>query len=206
MTTGGATTGPFEAVVLAAGTGSRFGGGKLLAPWGEGVLLDAAVAAAFAAPVRMVTVVTGADADRVAAAARTFAERAGQAGRLGVVHAPDYAEGMGASLRAGAAALPSGAGGVFVFLGDMPRVPHGLAADLAAAVRAGAAAAAPVFAGRRGNPVLLGADLIPQLLALSGDSGARSILQALGPGLALVEAPDDGVLFDVDERGDLEGG
>ena len=189
--------------MLAAGTGSRFGGGKLLAPWGEGVLLDAALAAAFAAPARQVTVVTGADAERVAAAVRAFAERTGEVGRLALVHAPDYAEGMGASLRAGAAALPVGAGGVFVFLGDMPRVPRGLAADLAAALRAGAVAAAPVFGGRRGNPVLLGAPLIPQLRTLSGDAGARSILQALGPRLALVEAPDDGVLFDVDERGDL---
>ncbi|HEY9219590.1 MAG TPA: NTP transferase domain-containing protein, partial [Phenylobacterium sp.] len=38
--------------MLAAGAGSRFGGGKLLTPWAGGVLLDGALAAAFAAPVR----------------------------------------------------------------------------------------------------------------------------------------------------------
>lgn len=204
MATGGEATQAFEALVLAAGVGSRFGGGKLLAPWAGGVLLDGALAAAFAAPARAVTVVTGADADRVAAAARAFAGRVGEAGRLSVVHAADYAEGLGASLRTGAAALPADAAGVFVFLGDMPRVPHGVLAQLAAAVRTGAPAAAPAFGGRRGNPVLLGAGLIPQLLDLKGDAGARAILQALGARLALVEAPDDGVLFDVDERGDLD--
>ena len=195
----------FAAIVLAAGSGRRFGGGKLLAAWNGGVLLDGALAAAFAAPARSVTVVTGADADRVAQAARAFAERTGAADRLSLVHAADHAEGMGASLRTGAAALPVEAAGVFVFLGDMPRVPVAVPAALAEAVRAGAPAAAPVFQGQRGNPVLIGAALVPALRDLKGDAGARAILKALGDRLALVEAPDDGVLFDVDERGDLDG-
>ncbi len=58
-------------------------------------------------------------------------------------------------------------------------------------------------AAHRGNPVLIGQALFPQLLALAGDAGARVVLQGLGDRLALVEAPDDGVLFDVDEPGDL---
>jgi len=189
--------GPFEAVVLAAGSGSRFGGGKLLASWGPGVLLEGALAAAFAAPVRDVTVVIGADAEAVAAAARDFDPR------VIVVHAPDHAEGMGASLRTGIASLPADAGGAFVFLGDMPRAPTAVLAPMAQAVRDGALAAAPVFQGRRGNPVLLSRALFPQLLALTGDAGARGVLQGLGERLALIESPDDGVLFDVDTPGDL---
>ena len=204
MTEAGSGTGEFEAIVLAAGSGRRFGGGKLLAPWRDGVLLDGALTAAFAAPVRTVTVVTGAEADRVAAAARALASHLGQAGRLNLVHAPDHLEGMGASLRAGAAALPAGAAGVFVFLGDMPRVPTGVLGLLADAVRGGAPAAAPVFQGQRGHPALIDRALIPALLMLQGDAGARAVLKDLGERLALVEAPDDGVLFDVDERGDLE--
>src|SRR5438128_311988 len=120
-----------EAVVLAAGQATRFGGGKLTAPWRGGVLLDGVLAAAFAAPVRTVTLVTRDDA--------------------------------GAAM-----------------------------------------AAAPVFAGRRGHPAVIARSLFPDLLALTGDAGARAILDRLGPALALVAAPDDGVLFDVDERGDLE--
>jgi molybdenum cofactor cytidylyltransferase len=197
LATGGASGGAFEAVVLAAGSGSRFGGGKLTAAWDAGVLLEGALAAAFAAPVRSVTVVIGADAEAVAAAARDFDPR------TIVVHAPDYAEGMGASLRAGIASLPADADGAFVFLGDMPRVPTEVLQRMAQAVGAGADAAAPVFQGRRGNPVLLGRSLFPQLLALTGDAGARGGLQALGERLALVEAPDDGVLFDVDTPADL---
>jgi molybdenum cofactor cytidylyltransferase len=203
LATGGGLQGCFEAIVLAAGSASRFGGAKLLAPWLGGVLLDGALAAAFAAPVRTVTVVTGAGGERIAAEARRLAERMGESDRLRIVEAKNHAEGMGASLRAGAAALPADAGGVFVFLGDMPRVPIAVLSDLAAKVRAGAPAAAPQFRGRRGNPVLMSAGLIPPLLGLSGDKGARDILAGLGAGLALVEAPDDGVLFDVDRPEDL---
>ncbi|MET3526888.1 nucleotidyltransferase family protein [Phenylobacterium koreense] len=195
--------GDFEAIVLAAGAGSRFGGGKLLTPWAGGVLLDGALAAAFAAPVRRVILVTGAD-DRVGAAAGAFAEGAGEAGRLVIVHAPDHAEGMGASLRRAAAELGPDCAGVFVFLGDMPRIPHAVLAALAQAVREGAPAAAPVFAGQRGHPALIGAGLLPHLRELSGDAGARGLLKGLGDRLALVEAPDDGVLFDVDQPGDLD--
>ena len=187
----------FAAVVLAAGAGSRFGGGKLLAPYRGAPLLHAALAAARAAPVAGITVVTGADAEAVAAAARAFDPG------LTLVHAADHAEGMAASLRAGVASLGPEILAAFVFLGDMPRVPHAVLAPLAAAVAAGAPAAAPVFGGRRGNPVVLSRGLFAQVADLAGDVGARPILQGLGARLALIEAPDDGVLFDVDERGDL---
>lgn len=190
------------AVVLAAGAGSRFGGGKLLAPCGAGVLLDGALACAFAAPAEQVIVVTGADADRVGAAARSFAERTGAAARLRLVHAVDHAEGLAASLRAGLAAVPPEADAAFVFLGDMPRVPPAMASRLAEALD-GRLAAAPVLAGRRGHPVLIAKALFPALTALSGDRGAGPVLAGLGERLATVETDDPGVLFDVDTPDDL---
>ena len=45
--------------------------------------------------------------------------------------------------------------------------------------------------------------LFPALLALDGDHGAGALLKGLGDGLVLVESPDDGVCFDVDEPADL---
>jgi molybdenum cofactor cytidylyltransferase len=111
---------------------------------------------------------------------------------------------MGASLRAGIAALDAGTQAVFVFLGDMPKIPRGVLAPLAAAIAAGAPAAAASFQGRRGHPAIFGRALFPQLLAASGDQGARAVLQALGDDLALVEAPDAGVLIDIDTPADLK--
>ena len=175
-----------EAIVLAAGLGTRFGGGKLTAPYAGGRLIDGALAAARAAPARGVTVVTGADAK-----VETAAEG------LRIVHAQHYAAGLSASLRAGIESLPDDCDGVFVFLGDMPRVPHAVLQPLADALP-GHHAAAPVFDAQRGHPVLIGKALFPKLLTLTGDQGAGAVLTALGERLALVPAPDDGVLFDVD--------
>jgi len=191
-----------DAVVLAAGVGARFGGGKLVTPWRGGVLLDGALAAAFAAPARSVSVVWGSDAG-VPAAAQAFAERIGEQDRLRLIHAERSADGMAESLKAGLAGLPADCDGAFVFLGDMPRIHPSLAAALARALAAGALAAAPQFADRRGHPVLFAAALFPRLASLTGDRGAATVLTELGPALALVASPDDGVLFDVDRPRDL---
>lgn len=196
MTTG---VNALEAVILAAGAGTRFGGAKLTAPWQDGVLLDGALAAAFAAPVRSVMVVWGADPG-VPDAARRLATRLGQSHRLKLVHAPEHAEGLAASLRKAIAQLPGDAEGALVFLGDMPDVPHSIAAALIAAVDDSSLAAAPVRQGRRGHPVLLTAALFPAVRALTGDQGAGRLLAGLGDRLALVDADDPGVLFDVDVR------
>lgn len=191
-------TGPgLEAIVLAAGSGSRFGGGKLLAPYAGRPLLHGALAAAFAAPVRQVTVVTGTEAQSVAAAARDFDPR------VHIVHASDHAEGMGASLRAGVSSLPADTAGVYVFLGDMPRIPASATAELARALEEGFAAAAPTFDGQRGHPVLFSAALFADLRQSRGDAGAREVLKGLGVKLALIAADDDGVLFDIDLPSDL---
>ena len=204
MATEGGHRGPLEAIVLAAGAGTRFGGGKLLAPWGRGLLIEAAMDAAFAAPVRSVTLVTGAD-PAVTPVAIEHALTEGERGRLRIVRAERHAEGMAESLKAGIAALPADAGGAFVFLGDMPRVPAGLAAALARALAAGAQAAVPVYDGRRGHPVLFAAEVFPALAGLAGDQGARRVLEALGEAVAEVAAPNDGVLFDVDTPDALGG-
>jgi molybdenum cofactor cytidylyltransferase len=202
-TEGGQAT-RLEAVVLGGGFGSRFGGRKLTTPWRGGRLIDGALATAFAAPVRSVTLVTGADPD-VEAAARDFARRHGQLQRLRVVHAADHGVGMSATLRAGIASLPPDAAGAFVFLGDMPAVAPATLAPLVEALTTGARAAAPIHAGRRGHPVLFSASLFEALRRLSGDEGARAVLSGLGHDLALIACDDPGVLIDIDRPEDLGG-
>jgi molybdenum cofactor cytidylyltransferase len=175
-----------------------------LAPWRHGRLIDAALAAAYASPARTVTVVWGAE-PAVAQAARDWAIRQGTDAleRLRLIQARDHALGLSASLRAGVASLAPDRAGVFIFLGDMPRIPHGLAGRLAERLTGGALAAAPMFEGRRGHPALIGAALFGRVAALTGDRGAGELLRGLGAALATVETDDDGVLFDVDRAADL---
>lgn len=195
-----------DAVILAAGAGRRFarrpGDRKLLAAFEGRPLVAGALGAALAAPARRVLLVTDGDPE-LAAFAAAQARTRGREADFEIVVAADAAEGMGASLRTAIRALPPGANGVFVFLGDMPRVPPGLARALARALVPGVDAVAPRFEGRRGHPVLFGRACFPALLALSGDVGARELLAGLGDRLALVDSFDAGVLFDVDRPEDL---
>jgi molybdenum cofactor cytidylyltransferase len=183
----------FDALVLAAGAGRRFGGKKLLARWKDGDVLGAAIAVARQAPIRTLILVTGSDP----------AIGEGRPGVSLVAEAQGWESGMAASLRMGLESVPPDCEGVFIFLGDMPRIPVAVLQPLAEAVAAGAQAAAPAFGGRRGHPVLVSRHLFKPLLALEGDQGARAVLDRLGDRLALVPAPDDGVLFDVDRPEDL---
>ena len=192
-----------HALVLGAGRGSRFGGGKLLAPYRSGLVIEGALAAAFAAPVEAVTLTVGCDGAAVAAAARVFAARVGETGRLRIVEVPDWADGMSASLRRGVAALPDEAEGVFVFLGDMPRVSAKVTAALAEALRGDVVATVPSFGGRQGHPALLGKALFGEIGGLTGDRGARGLLDAHAARVVEVDSPDDGVLFDIDAPADL---
>jgi molybdenum cofactor cytidylyltransferase len=189
-----------EAIVLAAGAGTRFGGGKLLAAYRGRPLLDHALDAALAAPVERVTVVIRPGDAQVAALVAARPETRLRA-RLRAVAAPDAAEGLAGSLRSGIAALDPATDGAFVFLGDMPGVPHDLAGDLAAALSGEVEIAAPIHAGRRGHPVLFARACFPALMVLTGDRGAQGLMAARA--VALVETDGPGVLFDVDRREDL---
>lgn len=107
---------------------------------------------------------------------------------------------LGAALRASIeASLPQQSW--IVALGDMPDVDPATIAALADALAGGAALAAPVYQGRRGNPAGFAASLLPELLALRGDAGARSLFER-HPWTAVV-VMDAGVLRDIDVPGDL---
>jgi molybdenum cofactor cytidylyltransferase len=117
-----------------------------------------------------------------------------------VVICPEADTGMGASLaHAIRHSLP--ADGWLVALGDMPWVEESTLAALRDAVQAGAGIAAPVHAGRRGNPVAFGAVHRDELLAMHGDQGARRLLQAHP--VTEVAVDDPGILRDIDTPSDL---
>ncbi len=163
------------AVVLAAGSGSRFGSrAKQLAELDGIPLLEHALRAVEAVPaIDRIVVVLGARAEEV---------RAGvDVGTAEVVVAEDWADGQAASLRRGIEAI-AGADAAVVTLGDMPRITPaviGAFADLAARDGAQARARA-VYDAVPGHPVVLGSDYFAQIEALRGDVGARELLKAIG--------------------------
>lgn len=142
-----------------------------------------------------VVTVTGADEALVRAALDGLACR--------VVHAPDWPEGMAASLRVGIAALGPHARGVCVFLGDMPLVPVELCAALVEAAGKAGYAARPRCEGKPGHPVAFTRAAFADLLACEGDSGATALLRDRPDAVAYLDTADSGVLFDIDTAGDL---
>lgn len=185
-----------SAVLLAAGAGSRFGGEKLLAPFGGRPLIEATLENLAGAPVDEVVAVLGADAGEL----RGICESHGAS----TVENPDWRRGQSTSVRAGLRAVRPGTRAVVVLLADQPFVGAGAVDRLVAAFEEGAEVAVATYDGRRRNPVLFSRDVWPFLEEeLSGDEGARGLLRR-HPGL-VVEVPCDGVAdpADVDTRGDL---
>lgn len=191
-------SGRFAAIILAAGLGSRFGGGKLLAQFRARPLIAGAVESALAAPVGLVVIALGDDPDLEAAILDIGADRSMKLARVA-----DPARGMGASLAAAAQAVPPDIDGVFVFLGDMPLVGSEIAPALIRALAGREGIAAPVHAGQRGHPVLFGGHWIPALRDLDGDIGAQALIRQAGERFVAVETDDAGVLLDIDRPEDI---
>ncbi|MEW2549980.1 nucleotidyltransferase family protein [Streptomyces sp. NPDC047002] len=188
---------PVAGLLLAAGGGRRLGGRpKALLPHRGRPLVEHAVRALREGGCGPVHVVLGAAAGQVR-------ERADLAG-CAVVENPDWAQGMGSSLRAGLASL-DGPGAALVLLVDQPGIgARAVARVLAEYGGSRSALAAAAYGGRRGHPVLLGADRWAEVARDAvGDRGARAYLRAHEEEIALVECGDVAEPYDIDTPEDL---
>lgn len=184
-------------VVLAAGTGSRFGNSnKLLAEVDGMPLVRRATRSLLDAPLAEVVVVLGHEADRVRGA---LAEC-----EVWFVENPDYATGQATSVGAGVNAARDLEADAAVFLpADMPFVSAESVHRLVRAYQSGVASALAVaHDGQRGNPVLFDDQYFEALTAVDGDTGGRSVLLECDDA-ALVAVADPGVRVDIDTPADL---
>ena len=182
------------AIVLAAGRSRRMAPlNKLLVADGKGLpMISRVVDNVLASRARPVIVVTGHERERVEEAL---------AGRpVLFAHAEDYAEGLSASLKAGLRAVPPDAEGILVCLGDMPLVTGPTLDRLISAFdpEEGRAVVQPTFRGKQGNPMLWSREFLEEMLAISGDIGARHLAAKHADRLVEVEMADDAVLRDFD--------
>jgi len=173
-------------LVLAAGEGRRFGGPKQLARVAGRALIEHALAAV--RDLDSVVVVLGARADEI----RSGADLAGAE----VVVCPDWAEGMGASLRCGLAAVGD-ADEVVIVLADQPFITPAVVARVRAAP---GDAARAVYGGALGHPVVIRRPVLARAGELRGDSGFRDLLT----GVTELECGDLADPTDIDTQADLE--
>jgi len=184
------------AVVLAAGLSRRMGQAKLLMPVGGRAIVRYVVESVLAGGVDSVWVVTGPDVEPIEAAL------AGLDVQIAVNPAPE--EGQASSLRAGIAALPASVDAVLIALGDQPSLAPSIIPALLAARRVSPKLiVAPRYRDGQGNPVLFKREIFPELLRLTGDQGARPIIQKEPARVEWVEL-DLPMPPDVDTQDDYE--
>ncbi|MFM9967182.1 MAG: NTP transferase domain-containing protein [Burkholderiales bacterium] len=184
-------------ILLASGSGSRFGSDKLLHPIGkdgEPIAVHSARHLIKAIP----------DSIAVVRAANSKLARLLRAEGLKIAVCRDAAKGMGHTLAAGVRAS-SHASGWVVALADMPGIRPTTIKRVARSLQDGAVITAPSFHGERGHPVGLARRFHEELLALKGDAGARAIVAAHKDWITLLDVDDAGVTKDIDTPADLPG-
>ena len=181
------------ALLLCGGAARRFGADKLLAGR-EPIAARAA---------RNLIAATG-HALAVIPPGRTQLRAVLEAAGCEVLETDRTESGMGASLAAAVEATDRAAGWI-VALGDMPAIRPETIARVRQALEDGALIAAPSDGrGGRGHPVGFAGAMRGELLALTGDLGARDIIRRHAPQVKLIDTDDPGILVDVDTPDQLQ--
>lgn len=169
-------------ILLAAGASRRFGAPKLLEDLdGKPVIRWSAEALARARLDESIVVV-GPDFRGVQDGVR--------AGGLDArfVMNPDPERGMGSSIASGVGALDARVAAAVIALGDAPTLDVRAYQCVVDRYRAGdVSIVVPTYGGVRGHPVLFDRSVFHELQALSGDTGARSVVEAEATRVAFVE-------------------
>ncbi len=182
-------------VILAAGLSRRFGGQKLLVPWGGGPLGRRCVEAALASRLRRVVLVTRAESVSALSVASP---------KLKVIlnHRPETGQAL--SLKLGLAALEPSLSHALFLLADQPLVDAGLIDRFVRAAEEGAALAAVRQGDAFGPPTLFGRAHFEELESLEGDEGGRRLLTEYEDQVVAVEPERPHQAWDVDRPEDFE--
>ena len=188
---------PIVGIVLAAGSSSRLGRPKQLEPFSGKPLVRYTVERVLKSSIDRVLVVVGAEEDRVTAALTGLA--------VEIVSNPEFATGQASSVIAGVTrAQDLHADAVVVLLADQPGVkPEAINALVSERRSSGVLVGMARYGEQRSHPVLFGHEVFPELLALSGDTGGREIIQRHRESLVLVDGGRDTIPADLDTDADL---
>jgi molybdenum cofactor cytidylyltransferase len=185
----------FGAVILAAGASVRLGRPKQLLEIDGRPLVARAAAAALTAGAEPVVVVLGAHADQIRPVLS----------KLEVIVAPNpaWTEGMASSVRTGLQTLGAAAPAieaVLLAVCDQPAFSADTIRRLGEALRAsGRSIAAARYSGRPGVPALFRREHFFALARLTGDQGARALLQANPKEVTAVDLPELALDLDTPE-------
>jgi molybdenum cofactor cytidylyltransferase len=195
------------AIILAAGSSSRMGGGrhKLLLPLNDRPVLAHVIDATLASQARPILLVLGHQADQVRLQINPYTLHPD----ITLIDNTVYLQGMSTSMHIGLQKLISSdyknaqssyqVDSALILLGDQPMITPLVINTLIAKYReAGKRIVAPLYGGKRGSPVLFDMSLFPELLEVTGDEGGRTVLERHRQEVEPVEMGDVQANYDVD--------
>ena len=196
------------AIILAGGSSSRMNAGrhKLLLPLGDRPVLAHVIDATLASQVASIIIVLGHQSAQVHSHISHYLVNP----KITIIENPDYLQGMSTSLRTGLQVLTkknqntlssalSSTESALVMLGDQPLITTYIIDTLIATWKeTGKQIIAPLYKGKRGNPILFSACLFNELMEVTGDEGGRKVIERHRQELATVELSDDVASYDVD--------
>ena len=192
------------AIILAAGASKRMGFPKQLIEICGEPMIRVVVSKIHGLGFGEVVLVLGHSAREILDALGSYLER------LRIVFNDRYMEGIATSLIAGVKALEGRVEAFIVILSDQPFVRPSTILNIAKAYReardrgADPVMVIPTYSGARGNPVLISSEIIPEILELSGDVGARILIERHKDNVLYVDTSDPGVVIDIDTIEDLD--
>jgi molybdenum cofactor cytidylyltransferase len=190
------------AIVPAAGASRRMGRDKLLLPWGDTVVIGSVLRALAQGGVGETVVVVRPDNPDL----ELWLRDAG----VGSVINPAPERGMLSSIQAGLAALGGAselarhAVALLVCPADLPAVQAQTVSVLIDRIATGSALAVPTFRGRRGHPLAVSAELVPEIPGLAPQIGLRQLVDRHRDALVEVHVEDRGAVRDLDTPADYE--
>jgi molybdenum cofactor cytidylyltransferase len=186
-----------SAVVLAAGSSTRFGAPKLIQPLCGRPVLQYALDAVLASKAYEVLIVLGYASQKIASAV--------DFGRGRVLLNRSYRNGMATSLKLALRSISPDVSACVVVMGDQPLVTSGLIDRLIEVrVRKPVPAVVPVFGQTLGSPALLDRSLFPEVFELKGDVGAKSVILSHISEVVRVPVDDRRILLDIDTPEDFD--
>lgn len=186
------SAGQYGIIILAAGASTRLGTPKQLLPYGKKTLLSHTIEQALESQVGPVIVVLGAHSTLLSASIDDY--------EVNIIQNTAWDEGMASSIRCGIESLqlfePTCAGAILLMC-DQPFVNASLIKELVVTKKE---THKPVvtcrYANTIGPPALFAASIFPELLELTGDTGARRIVQGHLGEVATVPFPKGSIDID----------
>jgi molybdenum cofactor cytidylyltransferase len=181
-----------NAIIMASGFSSRMGTNKLLLPYKGKLLIEHILDKVIACNFASVTLV----------AQNEEIINIGKKRKVNVIHNTRAAEGQSASIKLGINNSPDCKGYAF-FTADQPLLDvETIELLIDSFYKTGNSIIVPCFSGKRGTPVIFPEKFKSELLALSGDTGGKNVIEKHPNEVRFIEVHKESTLWDIDTEED----